>query len=285
MPTPRRNPRPLQGLFHAVPAVAGLAAALSAGSAYAGVLAEDSFNAYATGALDGQTPPAASPFTGFATDQGTPEVVAGDLGVTTPGTSQVLLNQSPGNAVLDAALDLSPTGPFAGYLDGNGEIGADGTTLYFGFALQVSGQEDSTASSSGVIRFEGGTPPATGEDARILIGKEFNRSTFNLSLGGGTLRQTLAPFDTDEHFIVLRIDFAAGVDTVTAYFDPIDGLGESAAGQVAGVSVVDEVVFTNLEFRSRQLDAPPNVTNDTVFDDVIFGTTFESVFPCPSPVR
>ena len=117
--------------------------------------------------------------------------------------------------------DCSPTGNFAqhGYIDGNGNIGVDGTTLYLSFLQQPS-------STSPFYEFEfkrrdlgdGGRIGGIGND----VGSGNNDANLRIesSAGGNSTFYDLGPGDTGVNFYVLRIDYHTGNDTVTVYRNP-----------------------------------------------------------------
>jgi fructan beta-fructosidase len=116
-------------------------------------------------------------------------------------------------------LDCSATGSFArhGYLDGNGNIGADGATIYISFLQQPS-------STSHFYEFElkrgdlgdGGRIGGIGNDT----GDTHAHLRIESPAGVASTFYDLGPGSTEVNFYVLRIDYHAGNDTVTVYRNP-----------------------------------------------------------------
>lgn len=118
-------------------------------------------------------------------------------------------------------LDCSPTGLFAqhGYIDGNGNIGADGTTLFISFL-----QQPNSTSPFYEFEFKRGD---LGDDARIAgIGDDVGSGNDDANLriespaGGNSTFYDLGPGDTGVDFYVLRIDYQSGNDTVSVFRNP-----------------------------------------------------------------
>ena len=117
--------------------------------------------------------------------------------------------------------DCSATGPFAqhGYIDSNGNIGADGTTIYISFLQQPS-------STVPFYEFEfkrgdlgdGGRIGGIGND----VGSGNNDANLRIesSAGGNSTFYDLGPGSTGVNFYVVRIDYHPGNDTVTVYRNP-----------------------------------------------------------------
>lgn len=153
-------------------------------------------------------------------DGGTADVIAGSLvaGSNAPGD---FASRSSGNSTslpngrrVGRALDTSPAGPFGarGYLDANGRIGKDGTTLYFSFLQQPNG-------TSLFYEFEFHRDNL-GDPGRIAgIGNDSASANVNLRAPAGT--QTLiGPGNTEVNFYVVRIDFKPGDDDIRVYRNP-----------------------------------------------------------------
>lgn len=120
----------------------------------------------------------------------------------------------PSGRRVGRALDVSPAGPFGarGYLDTNGRIGKDGTTLYLSFMQQPNG-------TSLFYEFEIHRDNL-GDSGRIAgIGNDSPGTNVNLRAPSGT--QTLiGPGNTAVNFYVVRIDFKAGNDDIRLYRNP-----------------------------------------------------------------
>jgi hypothetical protein len=123
-------------------------------------------------------------------------------------------------------LDVSPAGPFGtlGYLDGNGNIGADGTTVYLSVVLS-----ETSGNANGYFEFVF-SRDNLGDPGRIGgIGDDLGTAAFNLRTGG--THSPLIARDTDVHRFVVRFDFLPGNDRVTVFADPTQ-LVEPPAGDV-----------------------------------------------------
>ncbi len=123
-------------------------------------------------------------------------------------------------------LDVSPAGPFGtlGYLDGNGNIGADGTTLYLSVVLA-----ETSGNANGYFEFVFNRDNL-GDPGRIGgIGDDLGTADFNLRAGGTHTR--LITRDTNVHRFVVRFDFLPGNDRITVYADPTQ-IVEPGAGDV-----------------------------------------------------
>ncbi len=144
-------------------------------------------------------------------------------------------------------LDCSTTGPFAqhGYVDSNGNIGADGTTIYLSFLQQPS-------SLSPFYEFEfkrgdlgdGGRLGGIGND----IGGFNNHANLRIEspAGGSSTFYDLGPGSTGVNFYVVRIDYHAGSDTVTVYRNPTT-LSEPATPTLRVLNVAD-MSFDGISF-------------------------------------
>ena len=143
--------------------------------------------------------------------------------------------------------DCSTAGPFAqhGYVDGNGNIGADGTTVYISF-LQQPG------STSPFYEFEfkrgdlgdGGRIGGIGND----VGSGNNDANLRIEspAGGNSTFYDLGPGGTGVNFYVLRIDYHTGNDTVTVYRNPTS-LSEPAVPTLT-VSNIADMSFNGISF-------------------------------------
>ncbi|HEV2435278.1 MAG TPA: glycoside hydrolase family 32 protein, partial [Verrucomicrobiae bacterium] len=144
-------------------------------------------------------------------------------------------------------LDCSPTGPFArhGYVDSNGNIGADDTTIYLSFLQQPS-------STSPFYEFElkrgdlgdGGRIGGIGDD----VGSGNNDANLRIEspAGGNSTFYDLGPGSTAVNFYVLRIDYRTGNDRVTVYRNPTS-LTEPATPTLT-VSNLADMSFNGISF-------------------------------------
>lgn len=167
-------------------------------------------------------------------------------------------------------LDCSPAGPFAehGYIDSDGNIGADGTTLYVSF-LQQPGRTTPFYE----FEFKRGD---LGDDARIAgIGDDVGSGNNDANLriespaGGNSAFYDLGPGDTNVDFYVLRIDYHTGHDTVTVYRNPTSSTEPATPTLV--VSNLSDMSFNGISFGAY-------LNNDTVsHDELRFGMTWADV--------
>ncbi len=116
-------------------------------------------------------------------------------------------------------LDCTASGNFAahGYLDANGNIGADGKTLYFSFLQAPNG-----TSSFYEFELHRGN---LGDAGRIGgIGNDTGDNDVHLRAevpaGGSSTFWDLGPGNTNVNFYVVRIDYKAGNDDVFVYRNP-----------------------------------------------------------------
>ena len=120
----------------------------------------------------------------------------------------------PTNRRVGRFLDTSTNGPFGarGYRDGNGRIGADGTTVYLSFMQQPNG-----TTSYYEFEFHRGN---LGDSGRIGgVGNDQGGNNVNLRAPNGT-HTFIAAGNTNVNFYVVRIDFKAGNDDVYVYQNP-----------------------------------------------------------------
>ncbi len=113
-------------------------------------------------------------------------------------------------------LDCSATGNFArhGYVNANGDVGADGKTLYVSFLQQPNG--NALFYELELHRGDLGDPGRMGG-----IGNDTGTTNANLRAesppGGSSTFWSLGPGNTGVNFYVLRIDFKSGNDDVFVY--------------------------------------------------------------------
>jgi fructan beta-fructosidase len=143
--------------------------------------------------------------------------------------------------------NCSPTGTFAqhGYIDSNGNIGADGTTLYVSFLQQPS-------STSPFYEFEfkrsdlgdGGRIGGIGND----LGSGNNDANLRIEspAGGSSTFYDLGPGSTGANFYVVRIDYHTGNDTVKIYRNPTSATEPATPTLV--VSNIPDTSFNGISF-------------------------------------
>ncbi|MGC3958528.1 MAG: hypothetical protein QM813_11480 [Verrucomicrobiota bacterium] len=156
-------------------------------------------------------------------------------------------------------LDCLPTGTFGlrGYLDANGNVGADGKTVYLSFLQQPNGatlfyEFELHRNDLGDGGRMGGIGNDTG-DAQVHL-------RIQSPAGGGSTYYDLGAGNTNVNFYVLRIDFKTGSDDVFVYRNPT-----SATEPITPTLVVSNAA--DLSFDGISLAAYVNgrtVTHDEV---------------------
>ena len=174
-------------------------------------------------------------------------------------------------------LDINPAA-FAGYLDGAGNVGANGTTIYVSFLMQLTAPGSDPIAGFGFHR-DGDA------DANFHI--HLDNSTANhggsqnfflTDFTGPALNQNAVVLpgpSTATNLFVLRFDFAAGPDTVRAYANPPLGTEPASAnGTITGANLsFDRVAFANFGGGAAELHV----------DEIRIGTTYASVTPAAAP--
>ncbi|MEO5916251.1 MAG: glycoside hydrolase family 32 protein [Luteolibacter sp.] len=133
-----------------------------------------------------------------------------DFGLLSSGNNTRL----PNGRRIGRLLDTTLTGPFGarGYVDSNGRIGGDGTTLYVSFLQQPNG-------TSLFYEFEFHRDNL-GDSGRIAgIGNDQAGNNINLR-APNSVQTTIGAGSTAVNFYVMRIDFKAGNDDVYIYRNP-----------------------------------------------------------------
>ncbi|QJE97824.1 immunoglobulin domain-containing protein [Luteolibacter luteus] len=176
-------------------------------------------------------------------------------------------NFMPNNQRDGRLLDTSPGGRFgaAGYVDGSGNIGADGKTIYISFLQQPDG-----TSLFYEFEFHRGD---LGDPGRIGgVGNDTMAANVTLRTAG---TQTLiGPGSTAVNLYVVRIDFKPGNDDVYVYQNPLSS-SEPAIPTLAKIDASD------MSFNGISLAAFVNnrtVKHDEIrigqsWSDVVFGTS------------
>ncbi|CAN5394256.1 hypothetical protein BH23VER1_BH23VER1_13200 [soil metagenome] len=233
------------------------------------LLSYDGFAAgdYTAGNLDGQ----AYAGTGYAAGGAwntTSQFVVGGLSypnlMTTEGF-HVLRN----NGDATGNLDLSAGGPFdsAGLVT-NGAVGGTGNTgtIYYSFLAR----QETSGSFAGFNIYNGGTE-------NLGIGKESSRTTFSHFQPNGDIGSPATPLDNETHLFVVRIDYgmAGSDDVATIWLDPDTTLSEAMQDPtISSTTGTDDQAFNQFRLRGN---------HNWSFDEVRFGTTFDSVTPIPEP--
>jgi fructan beta-fructosidase len=173
-------------------------------------------------------------------------------------------------------LDCSATGNFAlyGYINSNGDIGADGKSLYLSFLQQPNG-------TSLFYEFELHRKDL-GDGGRMGgFGNDTGDSDVHLRVesppGGASSFWSLGPGNTGVNFYVVRIDFKPGNDDVFVYRNPTS-LTEPATPTVV-VSNVADLSFDGVSFGAY-------LNSRTVsHDEVRLGATWGDVIGIANPLR
>ncbi|HEY9509339.1 MAG TPA: immunoglobulin domain-containing protein, partial [Verrucomicrobiae bacterium] len=197
-------------------------------------------------------------------------VVSGNLLTHTNGITG-LDGCSVGNSVqqLNASrsgrmLDVSANSNFAlsGYVNAQGRIGADDTTLYLSFLQQPDG-----ATKFYEFEFHRGN---LGDPGRIAgIGNDLDFTNVNFRAPNGT-QTPIAPGSTNASFYVVRIDFKSGSDDVYIYRNPTHRLETENEPTLMLVNAGD------LSFDGISLAAYVN-SRTVRHDEIRFGTSWSDV--------
>ena len=143
-------------------------------------------------------------------------------------------------------LDCSSNGNFAahGLIDGNGNIGADGTTVYVSFL-----QQPNTTGQFYEFEFHRGDLGDAGRIAGIGndVGDNHVHFRTEVPAGGSSTFWDLGPGSTNANFYVVRIDFKAGNDDAYIYRNPT-GSNESANVPAATIPGAADLSFNGISF-------------------------------------
>jgi len=240
-----------------------------------GILAYDGFDyPQGTGNLSGQN--GGLGWAGaWASLGGSANVIPGSLSAGTNGPSGYD-NHSAGNAVFQLSgsrsgrfLDCSPTGDFAlhRYIDADGNVGADGKTLYISFL-----QQPGSTGQFYEFEFHRGD---LGDPGRIAgIGNDVGDGHVHwrneVPAGGTSTFWDLGSGNTNANFYVVRIDYKGGNDDVTVYRNPTS-TNEAANVPAATLPGVGNLSFNGISFAAY-------LNNVTVaHDEVRLGMTWMDV--------
>jgi len=190
--------------------------------------------------------------------------------VPSPPTAVVLergggLGRQPRDSRNGRSLDTSPDGVFdrAGYLDGKGDIGADGKTLYVSFLQRPS-------NTVKFWEFEFHRDDLKDRGRISGIGNDYNGHDVRLR---GPRTPKIGRASTNASFYVVRIDFKPGKDAVRVFRNP-PLTGEPPADEAA----VNVRGFRDMSFDGVSLGAFGNkVIVD--HDEIRIGGTYASVVP------
>ncbi|MEK7953982.1 beta strand repeat-containing protein [Luteolibacter soli] len=165
-------------------------------------------------------------------------------------------------------LDATTGGRFgtAGYVDGSGNIGADGKTIYISFLQQPDG-----TTKFFEFEFHRGN---LGDPGRIGgIGNDTGNATISLRAPNGT-QTVIGAGSTGVNFYVVRINFKAGNDDVLVYQNPV-------SATEPGVPTLTRLAAADMSFNGISLaafDGTRTVKHDEIrigqsWSDVVFGTS------------
>lgn len=173
----------------------------------------------------------------------------------------------------------------AGLRGSDGFIGGSDVegTLYYSFLGQRTAGGNAGNSFAAVVLYRGGTE-------MLGVGNNWGAwaySTFGNAIGNRDLNSSepvpnaaYEYVDNNVHLFVVRIDYHAGAnDDITIWLDPDPSLPEDAqlASLTSIFTNVGDASFDNVHFRSG------NAGNTWNWDELRFGTTFDSVTPVPEP--
>jgi fructan beta-fructosidase len=178
---------------------------------------------------------------------GSANVVAGNLSAAANGPAG-FDSHSAGNKTFQPSetrsgrfLECSPGGIFEsrGFIDANGNIGADGKTLYVSFVQQPDG-----TSKFYEFEFHRGD---LGDSGRIAgIGNDTDATAVNFRAPDGS-QTSLGAGSTSANFYILRIDFKPGNDDVHVYRNPTATNEQDATPTLVKLAVGD-MSFNGISF-------------------------------------
>lgn len=147
-------------------------------------------------------------------------------------------------------------------------IGADGTTVWMSFLVQPD-------EATGLLSYMG---LLFGNSSSALAYTGYAGSDFVLEQAGGIGREVvsgIAPVSGQTAFFVVRIDFAAGNDTITTYVNPTPGLATPDSIFTATKNNLNLGSFTEIGITTgRGVSA-----NNSGFDELRIGDTYADVAP------
>lgn len=195
-------------------------------------------------------------------------VLGGKLEVARGGVSAYLRLDTTDDGVFKDYLEKLPSGtnnPTGGNL-----IGKDGTTLYFSFLYKLdlatdSGNQNIIVLADTVNLVRSGEQLTRTPTRKWTFGQTWGTTEFRAdpSLSFGT-------YDTDTHFIVVKVQFADGNDTVSVWFDPDLTKTE---GEQAPVTAAHDMRFNAIQLIAQKT-APGQGFS---FDELRFGASWDDV--------
>ena len=218
------------------------------------IYAYDGFD-YSTGSLEGQ-----NGGTGWTTGWTTTAGSSADVNATGLTSPTSTLPTQGGNAMMNTSSQFTQVRDLATTL------GTDGTTAWFSFLIQPDGIG---AGGMSLVIGDG-----TGAKDLVTVGTNSNDFliTKNASAVGASFINNVL-VDGQTYFLTVQIDFAAGNDTVTLYVDPTPGISTPDSVQTAQLTSADLGTFGEIGMIGGFSG------NNTLFDELRVGTSFESVAP------
>ncbi len=195
------------------------------------VYAYDSFG-YDTGVIIGQAPPTLGFSGAWMTGGGTPtQCTVESASLIWPGADSAYQNSSGSMQVIIPTWDGSragrflntdPNGPFADYVNNNGNIGKAGQTLYISFLMKTNYTSPFYAfelkrddlGDGGAILYVGND--IGGNNLQVCAFRDRNQDASNI----GRHLNWLGTASTDTELFVIRIDFGQETDQVTVHRNP-----------------------------------------------------------------
>ena len=268
----KQLPRKLGALL-AISAVGGSVA-------HATLLSHESFSGYTLGELPSTTSPAVAGYTGNWTDidfgDQEPAVSAGSLTYANPlylGSSgdRVTVPVNPGGGEIEA----NDSGRVFRVLDSSLAV-TDSTvgTRYLSFLFQ-SGQESGATVYQMLSLYNATTSDANRNfDIGLTTNGGQPGTSYNFGVDNAYTSTGVAA-NTSVRLLVVKFDLSAtaGADSVTVWVDPTLGAGESIGGTaVTGKTITfDRLTFSDYD------------GNSAAWDEIRWGTTFDSVTAVPEP--
>ena len=215
----------------------------------------------------------AAPWTVIHPNGGSLNVTAGNLtaGANAPAGYDALSGGQSANLISNFRdgrnLDTAPGGAFdtAGYVDGNGRIGADGKRLYFSFLQKSNG--------AGVFYEFELHRDDLGDPGRIAgIGNDQAGDNINFR-APANVHSFLSAGNTDVNFYVVRIDFKDGNDDIRVYQNPTS----ATEPEFASLELFDQA---DMAFTGIALGAFLN-GRQVAHDEIRFGETWADMVSAP----
>ncbi len=250
-----------------------------------GLLSEESLVGYASGNLAGQSYLGSGyrPNGSWSGSNGT-VTAGGGLSYGVLKTAGGMVTTNDGGDGVRGDLDSSAFDQ-ADLRGSDGLIGGSDVegTLFYSFLGQRTAGGNAGDSFAAVELYRGGSEV-------LGVGNNWGAwaySTFGGGIGNHDLNSSdpepgvsYEHVDNEVHLFVVRVDYHAGAnDDVTIWLDPEIGAGESGqlADLVTQFSSVGDLSFDNVHFRSG------NAGNTWNWDELRFGTSWDSVLPVPEP--